>query len=86
VEKFEGVNVSDPPEDTDRPLFPEVSAVLTVTFAAGAEDSEIPTVPVPPWAMFCDVGLTMRVPEPEVWPVHCTPFRVNAVGAVLVPL
>jgi hypothetical protein len=86
VAKFDGVNVSDPPEDTDRPLFPEVNAVLTVTFAVGAEDSEIPTVPVPPWAMFCDVELTMRVPEPELWPVHWTPLRVNTVGDVFVPL
>ena len=48
VEKFDGVNVSELPPVTDRPLFPEVNAVLTVTFEAGAEDSEIPTVPVPP--------------------------------------
>src|SRR5690348_7535699 len=44
VAKLAGVNVSDAPPDTDRPVLPEVRAVVTVTFADGAEDSEIPTV------------------------------------------
>src|SRR6266700_3915015 len=48
--KSDGVKVSDPPPVTDRPLLPEVNDVATVTFAAGAADSEIPTVPVPPCA------------------------------------
>jgi hypothetical protein len=86
VAKLDGVNVSEPPAVTDSPLFPEVSAVVTVTFADGAADSDIPTVPVPPWVMFCAVGLTTRVPEFDVWPVHCSPFSVKAVGLVFVPL
>ncbi len=48
VAKLAGVNVSELPAVTDRPVFPEVRATDTVTFADGAEDSDIPTVPVPP--------------------------------------
>src|SRR5215469_14021633 len=86
VEKFDGVNVSELPPVTDRPLFPEVNAVVTVTFEVGADDSDIPTVPVLPWVMFCAVGLTTMLPPPEVCPVHWVPLSVNAVGATLVPL
>src|SRR5215469_3084668 len=86
VEKFDGVNVSELPPVTDRPLLPEVNAVVTVTFEAGAADSDTPTVPVLPWVMFCAVGLTTMLPPPEVCPVHWVPLSVNAVGATLVPL
>jgi hypothetical protein len=47
VPKFDGVNVSELPLVTDRPVFPEVRATDTVTFDDGAEDSDTPTVPVP---------------------------------------
>jgi hypothetical protein len=65
VEKFDGVNVSELPAVTDRPVFPEVRAVVTVTFEDGAADSETPTVPVPPWLMVCAVGLTTRLTVPD---------------------
>jgi hypothetical protein len=64
VAKLDGVNVSDPPPVTERPVFPEVRLVVTVTFPDGALDSERPTVPVDPWVMFCVPGLTMRVGVP----------------------
>ena len=48
VEKFVGVKVSEAPADTDRPVFPDARATATVTFEVGADDSDIPTVPVPP--------------------------------------
>jgi hypothetical protein len=87
VEKFDGVKVSDPPDETDSPLFPEVAAVVTVTLADGAADRDIATVPERLWVMFCDVGFTTMLPvEPVTWPVHVTPLRVNTVGLVLVPL
>ena len=87
VEKLAGVNVSEPPAVTDRPLFPDVFAVVTVTFEVGAEDSVIPTVPSLPWVMFCVVGATTMLGLlPVVWPVQATPLTVNAVGLVLVPL
>jgi hypothetical protein len=44
--KFDGVNVSVLPAVNDKPVFPEVRATDTVTFEDGAEDSDIPTVPV----------------------------------------
>ncbi len=85
--KSDGVKVSDPPPVTDRPLLPEVNDVATVTFAAGAADSEIPTVPVPPCATDnADVLATMLPVEPVTWPVQVTPLSVNTVGLVLVPL
>jgi hypothetical protein len=84
VEKFDGVNVSDV-GDAVSPLLP-LLVTVTVTFAAGAEDSDTPTVPVEPWTTDSEAWLTVMVPPPPVaWPVHATPFRVNAVGLVLVP-
>jgi len=47
VAKFDGVNVRLV-GDAVRPVFPEVRATDTVTFEDGAEDSDIPTVPVVP--------------------------------------
>jgi hypothetical protein len=66
VAKFDGVNVSEPPAVTDRPVLPEVRATDTVTFEDGAEDSDTPTVPVPPWVMVCEVGVTIRLGVPVV--------------------
>ena len=86
VAKFAGVNVSELPAVTDSPLFPEVNAVLTVTFAVGAADSDMPTVPVLPWVMFWAVGLTTMLPELVVCPVQVTPLSVNDAGLTLVPL
>jgi hypothetical protein len=48
AEKFDGVNVSELPAVTDRPVFPEVRATDTVTLEDGAEDSDTETVPVLP--------------------------------------
>ena len=62
--KLAGVNVSEVPAVTDRPVFPEVRATVTVTFADGAEDSDTPTVPVAPWVMFCEAGVTIRLGVP----------------------
>ena len=71
---------------TDRPVLPDVRLVVTVTLLAGAADSETPTVPVLPCVTDSEVWLAVMVPPPPVvWPVHATPFRVNAVGLVLVP-
>ena len=64
--KLAGVNVSELPAVTDRPVFPEVRATDTVTFADGAEDSDTPTVPVPPWVMVCEAGVTSRLGVPVV--------------------
>jgi hypothetical protein len=64
VAKLVGVNVSELPAVTDRPVFPEVLATATVTFEDGAEDSDIPTVPVVPCVMVCDVGVTTRLGVP----------------------
>ena len=85
VEKFDGVKVSDV-GDSVSPLLP-LLATDTATFAEGAEDSDTPTVPVEPWATDSEDWLTVMVPgePPVVWPVHATPFSVNAVGLVLVP-
>ena len=66
VAKFDGVNVSELPAVTDRPVFPEVLATDTVTFADGAEDSDIPTVPVVPCVMVCEAGVTIRLGVPVV--------------------
>jgi len=51
------VNVSVPPELTDRPLLPDARLTVTVTFDVGAVDSDNPNVPDPPWATDSDVGL-----------------------------
>src|SRR6202012_277163 len=59
--KFDGVNVSELPAVTDRPVLPEVRATDTVTFEDGAEDSDPPTVPVPPWVTVCEAGVTIRL-------------------------
>ena len=45
-------------------MFPEVRATDTVTFDDGAEDSDTPTVPVVPWVMVCEAGVTIRLGVP----------------------
>jgi len=57
VAKLLGVNVSVPPELTDRPVLPEVRATVTVTLEVGAVDSETPKVPVEPCVTGSEVGL-----------------------------
>ena len=87
VAKLAGVKVSDDPPLTLSPVLPEVRAVLTVTFAEGAADSEMPTVPVWLWATDSVVALAWMAPVvPVTPPVQVTPLRVNVVGLVLVPL
>ena len=87
VAKLAGVKVSDDPPLTLSPVLPEVRAVLTVTFAVGAADSEMPTVPVWPWATDSVVALAWMAPVvPVTLPVQVAPLRVNVVGLVLVPL
>ena len=61
--------------------------MVTVTLAVGAADSEMPTVPVAPWATDSVVALAWMLPVvPVTPPVQVTPLRVNVVGLVLVPL
>src|SRR5580692_10731637 len=57
VAKLAGVNVSVPPELTDRPVLPEVRLTVTVTLAEGAVDRDTPNVPVAPCVTDSDVGL-----------------------------
>src|SRR6202021_3674817 len=64
--KLAGVNVSELPAVTDRPVFPEVRVTDTVTLADGAEASATPTVPGPPWVMVCEAGVTSRLGVPGV--------------------
>ena len=68
VAKLAGVKVSEDPPVTDRPVLPAVRAVVTVTFAAGAADSERPTVPVVPWVTDSagDVATMVPVAVPVV--------------------
>jgi hypothetical protein len=61
VDQFDGVKVSVPPPVTDRPVFPELRAVVTVTFAVGAEDSTTASVPLAPCARFSALGVTVTV-------------------------
>ena len=56
------MKVSEDPPVTDRPVLPAVRAVVTVTFAAGAADSEIPTVPVVPWVTDSEVEVAWMLP------------------------
>ena len=63
VLKLLGVNVSVPPELTDRPVLPEVRATVTVTFEEGAVDSDTPNVPVEPCVTDSDVGLATTLGE-----------------------
>src|ERR1700733_10242255 len=74
VAKFDGVNVSDV-GDSVSPVFP-LAAIDTVTFEDGAEDSDIPTVPVLPCVMFCDAGVTSMLGVPVV-----TAFSVTVITA-----
>ena len=62
VPKLAGVKVSEDPPVTESPVFPAVRAVVTVTFAAGAADSEIPTVPVVPWVTDSEVDVAWMLP------------------------
>ena len=71
---------------TDKPLFPDVRVVATVTLPAGAADSEMPTVAEPPCGTFSEAGLAViEPPVPVVCPVQATPLRVKAAGLALVP-
>ena len=76
-----------PPPLTVSPVLPEVRVVVTVTFAAGAADSEMPTLPMAPCATDSVLELaTIEPVVPVVGPVQATPLRVKAVGLTLVPL
>ena len=86
VAKLAGVKVSEDPPVTLSPVLPAVRAVVTVTFAEGAADSERPTVPVWLWVTDSEVALAWMAAGLLVTPVQVIPLRVNVVGAVLVPL
>src|SRR5438105_11111615 len=64
VAKLAGVNVRVPPPLTERPVLPEVLAVVTVTLAVGAADREMPTVAEAPWTIDSEVWLAMMVGLP----------------------
>jgi hypothetical protein len=79
-------SVMELPDDTDKPLLPEVLATLTVIGVVGDADSETPNTSLVPWATENDGGLAWRL-TPEAQepppPVAVGEGEGEAVGEVL---